>query len=234
MKTIFKRFVRPAFTLIELVITIVVIGILSAALVATYSDLSGSAKKAAGQASVAALQSQIAIHLGAYPIHTFPTMYDLQLEVANLGIASTTTSTGSGATPGYSGAAVTTITSGFKLYSSTGAALTGTNATTNYVFFISTSAGAVVILPFSDSFCTVPVSSADTVSGYTSNTNVGFSIVAYFKNQGTSSISATDFNTFHPSANSTALVQCVRLASFAEMNDTSNATTILSLPYSTH
>jgi prepilin-type N-terminal cleavage/methylation domain-containing protein len=63
MKTMFKKVMRPAFTLIELVITIVVIGILAAALVATYADLSDSAKNGAQKASISALQTQIAILL---------------------------------------------------------------------------------------------------------------------------------------------------------------------------
>jgi len=64
MKQVLKKVIHSGFTLIELVITIIVIGILSAALVATYSDVSAGAKDAATKASLSSLQSQIAIYLG--------------------------------------------------------------------------------------------------------------------------------------------------------------------------
>lgn len=82
MKTMFKKVMRPAFTLIELVITIVVIGILAAALVATYADLSGSAKTGARKASISALQTQIAILL-AKNNGVLPTGDELQQAIAN-------------------------------------------------------------------------------------------------------------------------------------------------------
>ena len=82
MKTMFKKVMRPAFTLIELVITIVVIGILAAALVATYADLSGSAKTGAKKASISALQTQIAIAL-AKNNGVFPTGDELRQAIGN-------------------------------------------------------------------------------------------------------------------------------------------------------
>lgn len=70
-----KRLVKKGFTLIELVIVIVILGILAAALVPTYVDLSTSAKQAAIDASLASLQSAIAIKIG--DTKTLPSTSDL-------------------------------------------------------------------------------------------------------------------------------------------------------------
>lgn len=74
-----KNILKSAFTLIEMVITIAVIGILSAALISVYADLSGSAGTAVAKATLSALQSQIAIHFAAH--QSLPTMQNLQEEM---------------------------------------------------------------------------------------------------------------------------------------------------------
>jgi prepilin-type N-terminal cleavage/methylation domain-containing protein len=52
---------QGGFTLIELVIVIVIAGILGAAIVATYTDLSGDAREANAEQSVAAINTAIAV-----------------------------------------------------------------------------------------------------------------------------------------------------------------------------
>lgn len=52
-----KRSVQAGFTLIELVVVIVILGILAAVAVPQFTDLSASAKQAVGQAACGAVQS---------------------------------------------------------------------------------------------------------------------------------------------------------------------------------
>ncbi len=52
-----KRMLQKGFTLIELVVVIVILGILAAVAIPQFTDLSASAKLAVGQAACGALQS---------------------------------------------------------------------------------------------------------------------------------------------------------------------------------
>lgn len=76
MKIQNKRHSSRGFTLIELVIVIVIIGILAAVAVTKYSDLTGSAKTAAMQGNAATVQSAFAIYLAANA-GAFPTVTQL-------------------------------------------------------------------------------------------------------------------------------------------------------------
>lgn len=229
MKTMLRRLVQPAFTLIELVITIVVIGILSAALVATYSDVSGSAKKAAQQASLSALQSQIAIHLAAYPIHKFPTMYDLVQEVHNLYVGYSSSTAGM---PAVTSPNLFATTGSFNVYLSAVSTMNNPNppaaapTPSSFFFFVPTPAGAVVLLAFSDPFCMTPVTNPQTL-------DPRFSIVGFTQAAQAAPVVSSapiDYSTFTSLPPFDAVVQCVRIPSFAEMNDASNKTLMDSLP----
>ena len=74
---------QKGFTLIELVVAIIIIGILASALVATFKDTSTSASTAAKDASEAAVKSELAMYLAVNK--TFPTVE--QLATASNGTA---------------------------------------------------------------------------------------------------------------------------------------------------
>lgn len=94
MKILKKRHSSRGFTLIELVIVIVIIGILAAVAVTKYSDLTGSAKVAAMQANTGAVRSGYAVYL-ATNAGVAPTVTQLAATVqAGGGVTPTAAATG--------------------------------------------------------------------------------------------------------------------------------------------
>ncbi len=78
----FSRLTNPkGFTLIELVIIIVVLGILAAVAIPKYQDITSEAKEAAGRASLGALRSGVTIFYANAAVTTgtasWPTVSDL-------------------------------------------------------------------------------------------------------------------------------------------------------------
>jgi MSHA pilin protein MshA len=72
-----KRMLQAGFTLIELVVVIVILGILAAVAIPQFTDLASSAKAAVGQAACGALQSSAVLlyasNKAATPIATIIT-----------------------------------------------------------------------------------------------------------------------------------------------------------------
>jgi hypothetical protein len=81
-----------------------------------------------------------------------------------------------------------------------------------YFFFIPTSSGAVVLLAFSDPFCSTPVMNSTTIDPM-------FSVVHFTKSfQPTAAMQTPDYSTFTNLPTFDAVVQCVRIPTFAEMS----------------
>ena len=70
-----RRMIQKGFTLIELVVVIVILGILAAVAIPQFTDLSASARVAVGQAACGALQSTAVMLYGSNQVaSTFATI----------------------------------------------------------------------------------------------------------------------------------------------------------------
>jgi MSHA pilin protein MshA len=68
MKTTFRKMVQKGFTLIELIITIVIIGVLAAVAIPKFLDLSNDAEKGVAAGVGAALASGTSVNYGRYKV----------------------------------------------------------------------------------------------------------------------------------------------------------------------
>jgi prepilin-type N-terminal cleavage/methylation domain-containing protein len=77
----YRRIGQPGFTLIELVIIIVILGILAAVAIPKYQDMSAEAREAACRSSLGALRSGISIYYANQAVKTgtpvWPALADL-------------------------------------------------------------------------------------------------------------------------------------------------------------
>ncbi len=81
----FRRTDQGGFTLIELVIIIVVLGILAAVAIPKYQDITGEAKEAAGRAALGSLRSGITIFYANQAVTTGSADWPLQAELETYG-----------------------------------------------------------------------------------------------------------------------------------------------------
>jgi MSHA pilin protein MshA len=76
---------QGGFTLIELVIIIVVLGILAAVAIPKYQDITGEAREAAGRAALGSLRSGITIFYANQAVTTGTATWPLQAELETYG-----------------------------------------------------------------------------------------------------------------------------------------------------
>jgi len=93
-----RQKLEQGFTLIELVVVIVILGILAAVAIPQFTDLSGSAKTAVGQAACGALQSTAVMLYGSSQTPTAYASISSQVSVQS-GTSTAGTFSGSCAAP---------------------------------------------------------------------------------------------------------------------------------------
>lgn len=76
---------QTGFTLIELVIIIVVLGILAAVAIPKYQDITGEAREAAGRAALGSMRSGITIFYANQAVTTGAAIWPLLTELENYG-----------------------------------------------------------------------------------------------------------------------------------------------------